>query len=90
MRSTHGERQIPAAGIGKPEPLTAEKYRARHHLAILDLLEAIEKDRQPLDGVYVARDVTEMILAIFESQRMNAPVALPLKNRRHPLTLLDS
>ena len=89
-RSGRKWQDVSSAGIGKPEPLTAEKYRARHHLAILDLLEAIEKDRQPLDGVYVARDVTEMILAVFESQRVNAPVALPLKNRRHPLTLLDS
>lgn len=80
---------VSSAGIGKPEPLTEPKYRERHHLAILDFLDAIENDRQPLDSVYIARDVTEMILAVFESQRVGQPVKLPLKERRHPLTLLS-
>jgi len=57
-------------------------------LAIEDLLDAIENNRQPLDGVEIARDVTEMILAVFESQRLGKPVPLPLEERRHPLTLL--
>jgi hypothetical protein len=29
-----------------------------------------------------------MILAVYESHRKNAPVALPLENRKHPLTML--
>jgi hypothetical protein len=29
-----------------------------------------------------------MILAVYESHRLKGPVALPLKNRVHPLTLL--
>lgn len=88
-RSGKAWQDVSSAGIGKPEPLNAAKYQERHHLAIVDLIEAIEQDRQPLDGVYVARDVTEMILAVFESQRLGKPVTLPLENRRHPLTLLD-
>ena len=80
---------VSSAGIGKPEPLTAKKYTARHYMGILDLLIAIEEDHQPLDGMYVSRDVTEMILAVFESQRIGGPVELPLKNRRHPLTMLS-
>lgn len=32
----------------------------------------------------------EMILAIYESHRLNAAVELPLKNRRHPLSMLSS
>lgn len=80
---------VSSAGIGQPEPLTEEKYRHRHTLAILDLLEAIEEDRQPLDGVYVARDVTEMIVSVFESHRLGKPAELPLKNRRNPLTMLE-
>ena len=35
-----------------------------------------------------ARDVTEMIVAVFESHRLGRPVELPLKTRVNPLTLL--
>jgi predicted dehydrogenase len=80
---------VSSAGIGKPEPLTGEKYKARHTLAILDLLKSIEKDRQPLCGVYTVRETTEMIAAVFESHRLNKPVKLPLENRENPLTLLS-
>ena len=79
---------VSSAGIGKPEPLKEAKYRARHTLAILDLIDAIEKQREPKCGVYEARGATEMIAAAFESQRVGAPVPLPLKTRVNPLTLL--
>lgn len=78
---------VSTAGIGKPEPLKGKKYTARHTLAILDLLAAIEHNRQPLDGVYTARETTEMILAVFESHRLRGPVELPLENRKHPLNV---
>lgn len=80
---------VSSAGIGKPEPLDAPEYRARHTLAIKDLLAAIEEDRQPLGGIYEARGATEMIVAAFESQRVGGPVSLPLENRENPLTMLD-
>jgi len=38
--------------------------------------------------VYDGRAALEMILAVYESHRLNAPVELPLKNRRHPLSML--
>ena len=79
---------VSSAGIGEPEPLQNETYGARHTLAILDLIDAIEKDRQPLSGMYAARDATEMIVAAFESQRVGRPVTMPLKNRRNPLSML--
>ncbi len=53
-----------------------------------DLIDAIERDRQPIGSVYDGRAALEMILATYESQRLGRPVALPLQNRRHPLTLL--
>src|SRR5690606_8869598 len=81
---------VSSAGIGQPEPLTDPKYRARHTLAIEDLLDAIENDRQPLGGMYEARGATEMIVAVFESQRQGRPVPLPLKNRENPLAAIDS
>ena len=80
---------VSSAGIGKPEPLTGEKYKARHALAILDLIDAIEKNRQPLCGVYTVRETTEMIAAVFESHRLSKPVTFPLENRENPLTLLS-
>jgi len=53
-----------------------------------DLIEAIEKDRQPLGSMYDGRATLEMILAVYESFRLDRRVELPLQNRRHPLTLL--
>ena len=53
-----------------------------------DLIEAIEKDRQPLGSMYNGRAALEMILAAYESHRLKGPAELPLKNRQHPLTML--
>lgn len=81
---------VSSAGIGQPEPLTGDRYTARHTLAIEDLLEAIEQDRQPKCGVYAARGIVEMIAAVFESHRVGGPVILPLQNRQNPLTMLPN
>jgi hypothetical protein len=56
--------------------------------AVHDLLDAIDKDRQPLCSMYSGRAVVEMIAAIFESQRIGGPVSLPLTRRESPLTAL--
>ncbi len=80
---------VSSAGIGMPEPLAGPEYRARHTLAIRDLIASVEQpERQPLASVYEARGGMEMIVAAFESQRLAGPVSLPLKNRRNPLTML--
>jgi predicted dehydrogenase len=79
--------KITSAGIGKPEPLQAGTP-AGNVVAIQDLIGAIEENREPLCGVYDARKVIEMILAVFESQRLGKAVAFPLENRRHPLAML--
>jgi len=79
---------ITSAGIGQPEPRKNELRNYGHTDAILDLLQAIEQDRQPLAGLYDARATIEMIAAIFDSQRLGGPVTFPLKNRRNPLTML--
>ncbi len=57
---------------------------------MLDLIDAIEKDRQPVSSVYDARAATEMIVSVFESHRQGGPVSVPLENRKNPLTLLKS
>lgn len=79
---------VSTAGAGKEEPITDSRYNDRHWLAITDLLDAIETDRQPLCGVYRARSVVEMICAVFESHRLGGKVDLPLTTRVNPLTKL--
>lgn len=87
-RSGASWERVSSAGIGLPEPLTDARYRQRHTLAIVDLLEAIEVDRLPRGNMYAARDVCEMIAAVFESQRQRQVVSLPLATRCNPLRLL--
>jgi predicted dehydrogenase len=77
--------EITSAGIGKPEPIDARTLDNGNILIINDLIDAIEKDRPPLDGIHDGRAALEMILAVYESHRQDKPVDLPLKNRKHPL-----
>jgi predicted dehydrogenase len=76
---------VSSAGVGKPEPLANGKLAGGNVLAVRDLIEAVEKDRQPLASIYDGRTATDMIVAVFESQRVGAAVPLPLKNRQSPL-----
>ena len=86
----HGKRPVPisSAGVGKAEPLANGGLPGGNVLAVRDLIAAIEKDRQPPSSIYEARTATEMIVAVFESQRLGKPVALPLAERQNPLSLL--
>jgi predicted dehydrogenase len=79
---------ISSAGPGKPEPLTDQGLHGGNVLAVHDLIAAIEEDRQPLTSIYAARTSLEMIVAVFESQRLGRTVPLPLENRQNPLTML--
>jgi len=80
-------KNVSSAGIDRAEPLTGPEYSARHTLAIRDLLKAIATDGQPRGSVYAGRDVTEMIVSVFESHRIGGPVSLPLQTRVNPLTI---
>jgi predicted dehydrogenase len=79
---------VSSQGIGREEPLADGGLHAGNVRAVRDLMAAIEEDRQPLANVYTARAATEMIVAVFESQRLSCRVPLPLENRRHPLEML--
>ena len=54
-------------------------------LEMINPIDAIDQERQPLCGMYDGRAVIEMIAAVFESQRVGGPVALPLVRRDNPL-----
>ncbi len=81
---------ISSAGVNKPEPIKAESHAGANLAAVHDLIDAIEKDRQPESSMYDARAATEMIVGVFESHRLGGPVSFPLKNRRNPLTMLEN
>jgi predicted dehydrogenase len=87
-RSKAAWQEITSAGLGKPETLKDGGLGQGNIWVARDLIEAIEKDRQPRGSMYDGRAALEMIMAVYESHRLRGPVELPLKNRRHPLTLL--
>ncbi|MHB8973255.1 MAG: Gfo/Idh/MocA family protein [Pirellulaceae bacterium] len=79
---------VSSAGLGQPEPLQDGGLAAGNVAACIDLLQAIEQDRQPEANIYEARLTVAMIAAVFESQRTGGPVSFPLQTRENPLTLL--
>lgn len=76
---------ITSAGVGQPEPLKDNSLLAGNVWIAKDLIAAIEADRPPLGSLHDGRAALEMILAVYESHRAGGVVALPLKNRKHPL-----
>jgi hypothetical protein len=68
--------------------LTDRGHALGNRLIALDLIRAIETNTKPRGSMYDGRAALEMILAVYESHRLGMPVGLPLKNRRHPLSLL--
>jgi len=87
-RSGQAWQNVSSTGLNEPEPSEQADNREGNRVAVLDLLAAIKEGRQPKCGMYEARRVLEMIHAIFESHRLGKPTAMPLENRRHPLTML--
>jgi predicted dehydrogenase len=84
-KSKKAWQEVTSAGLGKPEKLKDGGLGQGNAWIVKDLLEAIEKDRQPLGNMYDGRAALEMILSVYESHQLGAPVELPLKNRAHPL-----
>lgn len=79
---------ISSAGLGKAEPLTDGSAEAGNIAACLDLIAAVEQDREPECSIYEARATIEMISAVFESHRAKGAVTMPLKNRENALAML--
>jgi predicted dehydrogenase len=78
---------VSSAGLGKPEPIkiTGGLHQANVWI-VQDLIEAIEKDREPRGGIHDGRAALEMIHGVYASHRAGGPVTLPLKERTHPLS----
>ena len=89
-RSKAQWKRISSGGIDRPETLKDPHHHYGNRLIALDLIRAIETDTQPKGSMYDGRAALEMILAVYESHRLNAPVRLPLRNRKHPLSVLSS
>ena len=78
---------ISSAGPSQSEPIADIKEQVTSHLLpARDLLAAIREDRAPLCSAADGRAVIEMIMAVFESHRLDGRrVAWPLVNRQNPL-----
>jgi predicted dehydrogenase len=77
---------VSSLGVGIDEPLDDGGLADGNRRACLDLLEAIEQDRQPEANMYEGRQTVQMISAVFASHQAGAPVTLPLKDRSAPLS----
>ena len=56
-----------------------------NQIAIIDLMDAVENDREPISSGRAAVAALEMILGAYESQITGQRVMFPMKNRKHPL-----
>jgi predicted dehydrogenase len=78
---------LSSAGIGEPEPIADGSLRHGNALAAQDLIRCVRSGARPASSIHDGRASLEMIMAVYESHRLNAPVAFPLTERRHPLTI---
>ncbi len=68
--------------------LEMDELEDGNRLAILDLIEAIEEDRDPISSGRDGLAALEMILGAYESQITGARVPFPPADRSHPLERL--
>lgn len=81
---------ITTSGVGNPEGNADLVGQIHNHVApVRDLIKAVQDDREPLCGARDGAATVEMIFGVFESHRQGGrAVALPLKERDHPLAKL--
>jgi predicted dehydrogenase len=84
-RSKAQWQEITSNGLGKPETMKDTGLGLGNKWIVEDLMDSMEKDRQPIGSIYDGRATLEMILAVYESHKQEKPVEFPLKNRKHPL-----
>ena len=80
---------ITSNGLGQAETLSDGGLHAGNVLAVRDLIDAVNEDRDPEASLHDARTATEMIVGLFESHRQGGVrVPFPLSNRDNPLAKL--
>ncbi|MBG30247.1 MAG: 3-chlorobenzoate-3,4-dioxygenase [Opitutae bacterium] len=80
---------VTSAGVGKPEPREVRGTIHNHIAATRDLIAAIKENRAPKCDLEAGRMTAEFACSVFESHRKGGKtVAMPLKTRVNPLTLL--
>ena len=83
---------ISTAGLGKLEN-QAELVKTVHNhaLAVRDLIEACDRNREPLCNAHAGAVTVEMICGVFDSHRRGgATIEFPLKERGNALRLLKN
>jgi predicted dehydrogenase len=78
---------LPSDSTQKWEPLNIDNtdLSVGNQLAIIDLIDAVENNREPISSGQAAVSALEMILGTYESQITGGRIAFPMKNRKHPL-----
>jgi predicted dehydrogenase len=76
--------------IWEPMPNTPESpdqgdHLVRYSIIVNELIDSIEKNKQPAISINSGRDALEMTQAIFDSYVQGKRVEIPLKDRSHPL-----
>ena len=84
-RYKKGWSEITSAGLGKPETLKKTTPHDGNVAAVEDLIAAVEQDGKPVADITEARTALEMVVAVFESQRLAKPATIPLACRTDPL-----
>jgi len=81
---------ITSAGVDKPEPVPGAIATVHNHvMAVRDLIDAVENDREPVCNLREGMTTVEMCCAVFESHRRGgAEVAFPLEERGNALRKL--
>lgn len=74
--------------IPGPGPEIMSNWDRANNTMALDLLDAIEHDREPACGVRDGRWTIEMTAGVYQSQLKGGRVAFPLVDRRDPLASL--
>ncbi|MGI5870162.1 MAG: Gfo/Idh/MocA family protein [Kiritimatiellia bacterium] len=69
---------------------SAPFFMETHRFAVLDLMQAIADDRQPVSNAREARTTLEIIYAIYASSLTGRAIPIPLQDRGHPLVGADA
>jgi predicted dehydrogenase len=77
----HKWEPMPDAPASPPQ----DDHVQRYSIIVNDLIDSIEKNKQPVINLNSGRDALELTQAVFESYVQGKRVEIPLKDRNHPL-----